>query len=1279
MNLGLTIEEKHICNTLKSLETMKVSNDKYNSSIKQDIITSIKKNLIALGLDKDFSDPSNSDDIDKEASNSSDFNFFCTAYATALFNGYLQSLNNDTTVDGNSREFGFSELNSIFKSAFITNGGSILNDSDTDSLIESGFVVKLRDCSAKEYFDNKHYKDDLLILNELLSADVDDGYNKEIKKAIIKNGNIKNSIDLYLDDIISVYNILFEDSFGLNHYAGVLLNSKSFYTVKDSNCNGTVITTCSANIGILANRLYSKVSNKIKISDKRQFDYDEIFNNEKIIYFPKKILEYALGRQSTLNTTSDVYNYCKDSILWESYRENYVRDNLKEILVRGVYKALEKILLRNKIINADFVSQEFTVYLSKKELSYSDFVSKYINDPEIFDKVRVYLARLVNSTKCAYLLTRYNCLGDSILDIYIRFTCESIDSDSFKSNSTSINLFKNLIASNDNETFDSPIDLASERKQQSGKEISVGIFECQYNVNPILSAAEPLFGYKVHRKNQISGKEANWKRILIGESLSGKELYSTSGGDIYFQGSFVHNIFAGSRSGKGVMTMNILASAIAEGKPIFYLDGKPDMASMFYSLVGDDMFIVNSGNYQPKFDISGAFDENSGSAMRWYRSGKAYFDENPSIAALFYNNIGYNNNDFGYYVYFRAFMFCLGICSARVALGGLADKNPEYKELYEKLNGSKGIIIVADETSVMTDPLKNYFSMKTSPIPVAGSRLPSSEEILNEKEKLEGEINVLRMKADEAKSASARGDAENKIRLKEKELESLIDEQSIYARTLLGKLTDSFETLKKNRNAGWTSTEYPQSDIFALGQDIPDKSLGSGDIGETTDPATFFPKVASKGGGILAAYQFCDVLRSFLDVFGSQDWFVGRNNKHKNYGFKDSTDDGRKATKVCEDQGNWDYLGSHKTDEVAGRVKGASSKHVFFKPYLVLNGHHENNPPKADSEDKKFQYVQQCALRVDAEDSSSSDQGIPARPGLWEQVRLKHIKEGCQGVDADGNPIYDVLDEGIGFNGLVKDTLLTTEEGKQYANGDITEYMLTGLKKSGTIANIAANALGYSCWQELIFDFSPRGLCVFSIKDVERAILDSNWATNENILPLYAEFGLLGNNNSNKESEGDREEPDFSQLFNEEQPQQNVTTSNFSQQEQPTTAPTQQSHEEFYGSGAMNQLANEAGYNDDIESDFEDLEEGYDEEPISDYDDDNEEEINNSSEIESRDGSWTDEERYSVAVTMVRNCLETCTMLLRSTNASIPDLWSKQDFVDKLVFLICRKMKEMGY
>lgn len=113
--------------------------------------------------------------------------------------------------------------------------------------------------------------------------------------------------------------------------------------------------------------------------------------------------------------------------------------------------------------------------------------------------------------------------------------------------------------------------------------------------------AQPQFAYKVLKMLQRQGRKLSWKdEILIGENEDFTPYTFSKGSK--FHDNKLHCIFAGSRSGKGVMCSNIFCTAIASSMPIFYLDGKPDTATLLYSLSKGRMFAINSGNYVNKFD-----------------------------------------------------------------------------------------------------------------------------------------------------------------------------------------------------------------------------------------------------------------------------------------------------------------------------------------------------------------------------------------------------------------------------------------------------------------------------------------------------------------------------------------------------------------------------------------------------------------------------------------------------------------------------------------------------
>ncbi|MEM4385663.1 MAG: hypothetical protein QXD03_03855 [Candidatus Anstonellales archaeon] len=68
--------------------------------------------------------------------------------------------------------------------------------------------------------------------------------------------------------------------------------------------------------------------------------------------------------------------------------------------------------------------------------------------------------------------------------------------------------------------------------------------------------------------------------IIIGVDLQNNIVTAPIGSE----GGWLLPIIAGSRSGKGVLTLNILLTVIGCGTPLFYLDGKPDMAALLWKL-----------------------------------------------------------------------------------------------------------------------------------------------------------------------------------------------------------------------------------------------------------------------------------------------------------------------------------------------------------------------------------------------------------------------------------------------------------------------------------------------------------------------------------------------------------------------------------------------------------------------------------------------------------------------------------------------------------------------
>lgn len=1078
---ALTTDEHIKLEVLRNLQDSRCSDARFNSGSKRvKLINRISRVLLkgALGLKGQSDDYE--DKITEVMRGTSVENEFALSIATAIVSGYLQLAHIDIALDRRP-EFGFAGLDAEFRSGMAKIFSEVTPEGESTKLLADGLYVTLRDCSVTEYFEDENMPyDDINTLYDLLNVDIDEGYNKRMLEALATVDDTSSIVKSYMKDIPYVYRLVFEESFGLEVYKGVLGEGGNFLTIEGNSSQATPVKESPAILRKFADRLYSKISGNIKFSKKRQFDYAEIFAEKRaIVYFPYKILEYALGRESTLNLQDNVYNHSANSAGWDNYYDNYVDGNLTSILYRGIYKALEMILLESKAIKNEFASVEFSIGIS----NYVEFVQTHIGNPAIYEKIGVLIGRLVSSIKSAYLLTKYPYLAGNVAAINFR-VCQEPWVGGFTADAhTSVDLFKSLVSVNAKEEFNTPICIADGEKSEAGKAVSVCIYEYQYDIDPLLTKAEPLFGYTVQRANQKKGVEASWKNILIGQSMSGKELYAAPNNAIHLQNHLFHNIIAGSRSGKGVMTMNILVSALAAGRPVFYLDRKPDMASMLYSLAGDSQFIVNGQEYKSDNDLGQYFKESTGAAMKTWRESpyaRQYLVEHPEIAELFNCKDGnpVYTSVIGDYVYFRALMFCFGLLVLRTKLSG---ESPECDRIRKEIfNGNDGLVIVVDELTGVQSGLAEIFSNFDGDLVQAGKDIESPDEIIAAREAIMKEINYWEQKASEAKQESGRMQAENKGDKERAKLNKLVDQKALYAATLYEKLRKSHLTWGTAKRAGFVQKEELFSDVFVLGQDLDATFFIGGDNGSLS--SVFFP-LKSGGDGFYNTYVGADVVRSFIEEMGCADWFLGRN-KGKNYAKKLSNPE---AERVLDEDGNWGYVGVATCREITGKVP-TDFKYVLFKPYLVLNNSRENTPPT--EVEGVFQYVAQCAGRVNK--TAKNDK-------MWESVRLKHL--------ADPNvKDYDHLDEGLGFEGLVKATMATKKD-VDIENVDVHQFIIDILKRSGEAANFVAQAMGYTNWQELVYDFRPQGL--FSFDDIVTAVMKPEAYTPEYRLPIYAKLGVM--------------------------------------------------------------------------------------------------------------------------------------------------------------------------
>ena len=111
-------------------------------------------------------------------------------------------------------------------------------------------------------------------------------------------------------------------------------------------------------------------------------------------------------------------------------------------------------------------------------------------------------------------------------------------------------------------------------------QLSSGVIEVTMVFNMKSYQTAPLFAYKAVELLKDRGKTLGIREMIVGQDTSGR--IKTMNLDS--QGASIMLLAAGPRSGKGVLTLNLVGTILASKCPLVYLDCKPDMASVFWDV-----------------------------------------------------------------------------------------------------------------------------------------------------------------------------------------------------------------------------------------------------------------------------------------------------------------------------------------------------------------------------------------------------------------------------------------------------------------------------------------------------------------------------------------------------------------------------------------------------------------------------------------------------------------------------------------------------------------------
>lgn len=564
------------------------------------------------------------------------------------------------------------------------------------------------------------------------------------------------------------------------------------------------------------------------------------------LYFPNKMLEFAYGRKTPGNMAESTNTYEKhaESGSWNGYKEKELKVSLKSLIEGCLLYYLHTFIEEGKRTEEDTVAT----------------VSKLLE----------YLQRCMSM---CLLLMEYRVVNGSPSVLKIRI-CDPNNALGYE-DITPYLLEKAFMGA----TGAVPFSYKPRFEEESF------VKEYAHEFNHDISQAMPLFAYKAYEALSRQGIKIDWDNIVLGKFEDGSVLRNGTHG-VAMKNNLTHHIDAGSRAGKGVMTLAMLGAGIATGKVIFYLDRKPDMASLLKHL-SPNMFVVNGASFDSQHDNYGMF------------SDVTLANVPKEVTEIL--QCGNSWSDLGDLVYMRALKLVMGIILARGS--GL------YKD--NNLGGEDGILLIVDEFKNFQESFSVIVRQMMNALPVSLSCYKSKKEAL--------------------------GSAMNEF----------YNRTGLYAVSYLNHLIADLEFLSTKRDAGFATRESELSDIFVIGQHLEHGMLPYEDYANAIIDGRY--QTPTKVGLKADAKNKLDISKQSFGYsmvsFKTADAFFGRNREDGREVYLAQTNKQSKAYGRLDDKAsNFAYLKSFSESTrkkiVEGKVQdnlSIANSCVYFKPFLVLN------------------------------------------------------------------------------------------------------------------------------------------------------------------------------------------------------------------------------------------------------------------------------------------------------------------------------------------------------
>ncbi len=713
------------------------------------------------------------------------------------------------------------------------------------------------------------------------------------------------------------------------------------------------------------------------------------------LYFPNKLLEFAYGRKAPGNNAESVNTYenHSESGSWNGYKEKELKVSLKSLIDGCLLYYL------HTFVEEDKRTDENTVAVISRMLEY-----------------------LQRCMSMCLLLMEYKVVNGSPSVLKIR-VCDPNNALGHE-DMTPYLLSKAFMGA----TGAVPFSYKPRFEEESF------VKEYAHEFNHDISQAMPLFAYKAYDALKRQGIKINWDNIVLGKFEDGSVLRNGTHG-VAMKNHLTHHIDAGSRAGKGVMTLAMLGAGIATNKVIFYLDRKPDMASLLKHL-SPNMFVVNGASFDKRHDTYNMF------------SDVALANVPKEVNEIL--KCGNNWSELGDMVYMRALKLVMGIILAR-GCGAYDDVN---------LGGTDGILLIADEFKNFQESFSVIVRQMMNALPVSFSCYNAKKDALG----------------------SAMNDYYNRT--------------GLYAVSYLNHLIADLEFLSTKRDAGFATKEVELSDIFVIGQHLEHGMLPYDDYanaivdGRYQTPTKIGLKSEAKNKLDISKQSFGYSLVSFKTA----DAFFGRNMDDGREVYLAQSDKRSKAYGRLDDKAsNFAYLKnfseSTRKKIVDGRLQDnliIADSCVYFKPFLVLN-------------DTTPEFVEPMYARCAGDEGEPwvTKEAIIAENHEEGKENELHRAVGFEEYFEFVEPMYARCAGDEGEPWVTKEAIIAEnhEEGKEnelHRAVGFEEYLKdigsgdysSVLARSSDVANfVVQDLLGYDgTWYDFITDLRP--MWMFTVEDI---------------------------------------------------------------------------------------------------------------------------------------------------------------------------------------------------